>query len=109
MNGDLLVVQLLRHHQHAALRVQVEELGAVWVEAAVDGVNQLAVVVAIFSADLQDVLPWGGILRNPHLKPTENIWRLITVTDKQLRERGLPTHFTVGLHNQLLSSESREA
>lgn len=52
MNGDLLVVQLLRHHQHSALRVQVEELGAVRVEAAVDGVNQLAVGVTILSADL---------------------------------------------------------
>lgn len=52
MKSDLLVVQLLRHHQHSALRVQVEELGAVRVEAAVDGVNQLAVGVAVLSADL---------------------------------------------------------
>lgn len=67
MNRDHLVVELLRHHQDSTLWVQMEELGAVWMKAAVDGVHQFTVGVGILCADLQDVLPRGGILRNPHL------------------------------------------
>lgn len=67
MNRDHLVVELLRHHQDSTLWVQMEELGAVWMKAAVDGVHQFTVGVGILRADLQDVLPRGGILRNPHL------------------------------------------
>lgn len=63
----LLVVQLLRHHQNAALGVQMEELGALWVEAAVDGVHQLTVGVSILGTELQDVLPGRRILWNPNL------------------------------------------
>lgn len=70
MDGDHLVVQLLRHHQDSTLRVQVEELGALWLQAAVDGVHQLTVGICILRADLQDVLPRRGVLRNPHLKHT---------------------------------------
>lgn len=68
MNRDPLVVELLRHDQDSALWVQVEQLGAVWMEAAVDGVHQLTVCVGVLSTDLQDVLPRGRILRNPHLQ-----------------------------------------
>lgn len=68
MSGDPLVVQRLGHHQDAALWVQVEELGAVRVQAAVDRVHQLTVGVGVLRADLQDVLPRRGVLRDPHLK-----------------------------------------
>lgn len=78
MDGDHLIVQLLRHHQDAALWVQMEELGAVRVEAALDRVHQLTVGVGVLRADLQDVLPRGGILRNPHLKQTG--------TEEEMRE-----------------------
>lgn len=57
MNRDHLVVELLCHHQDAALWVQMEELGAIWVEAAVDGVHQFTVGVCVLGTDLQDVLP----------------------------------------------------
>ena len=39
MDGDVFVVQCLGQDQHSALRVQVEVLEAVGVEAAVDGVD----------------------------------------------------------------------
>lgn len=68
VDGDGLVVELLRHHQDSALWVQVEELGAVRVEAAVDGEHQLTVGVCVLSVDLQDVLPRGRVLGYPHLK-----------------------------------------
>lgn len=35
-----------------------------------DGVHQLTVGVGILRADLKNVLPRGGILRNPHLEHT---------------------------------------
>lgn len=72
MHGDGLVVQLLLQHQDPALWVQVEELGAVGVEAGADGEHQLTVGVRVLSAELQDVLPGGRVLRNPHLETGEN-------------------------------------
>lgn len=72
MSGDHLVVQHLGHHQDATLWVQVEELGAVRVQAAVDRVHQLTVGVGVLRADLQDVLPRRGVLRDPHLKTGKN-------------------------------------
>lgn len=68
VGGDHLIVQLLRHHQDGTLWVQVEELGAGRVEAAVDRVYQFTVGVGVLSADLQNVFPRRRILRNPHLK-----------------------------------------
>lgn len=70
VSGDHLVVELLRHHQDSTLGVQMEELGAVRVEAAVDGVHQFTVGVGVLRADLQDVFPRRGVLGNPHLKHT---------------------------------------
>lgn len=52
MDRDLLIIQLFRHHQNATLGVQMEELCAVWVAAAVDGVDQLTVGVSILGAEL---------------------------------------------------------
>lgn len=76
VGGDHLIVQLLRHHHHATLWVQMEELGAGRVEAAVDWVHQFTVGVGVLRADLQDVLPRRRILRNPHLKKkTKNRYR----------------------------------
>lgn len=72
MNGGPLEVQRLGHHQHAALRVQVEELGAVGGNGAVDGEHQLAVGVQVLSADLQDVLPRRRVLGNAHLKQADH-------------------------------------
>lgn len=72
VDGDLLIVQLFSHDQDAALWVKVEVLGAVWVEAAVDGVDQLAVNVRILGVDLQDVLPGRRVLGNPDLKDDES-------------------------------------
>lgn len=83
MSGDPLVVQRLGHHQDAALWVQVEELGAVRVQAAVDRVHQLAVGVGVLRADLQDVLPRRGVLRDPHLNTGKN-----TEKDKLVKRRG---------------------
>lgn len=71
MNRDGFIVQLLRHHQDSTLWVQMEELGAVWMEAAVDGVHELTVGVSVLRTDLKDVLPGGCVLRNPHLKNTQ--------------------------------------
>lgn len=68
MNSDFLVVQLLGQHQDSALWVQMEEPGAVWMQAAVDGVHQFTIGVHVLRADLQDVLPRRGILRDPHLQ-----------------------------------------
>lgn len=42
-------------------------LKAVWVEAAVNGVNDPAVDVCILGTDLQDLLPWCCVLWNAHL------------------------------------------
>lgn len=68
MNRDHLEVQLLLHHQDSALWIEVEELAAVWMDATVDGEHQLAVGVGVLSVDLQDVLPRGRVLRDPHLR-----------------------------------------
>lgn len=40
---------------------------AVWVETAVDGVNDPALAVCILGTDLQDLLPWSCVLWNAHL------------------------------------------
>lgn len=72
MNRDHLVVELLRHHQDSTLWVQMEELGAVLMEAAVDGEHQFAIGVGVLRADLQDVLPGGRVLGNPYLKTHGN-------------------------------------
>ncbi len=71
MNRDLFIVQLLCHHQYSTLWVQMEELGAFGLQAAVNGVNQFTVGVGVLRADLQDVFPRRGVLRNPHLEHTQ--------------------------------------
>jgi len=71
VDGDVLVVQpLLRQHQDSALGVQPEEAAAAGVQAAVDGEQQPAVGVGVRGADVQDVLPRGRVLGNPHLENT---------------------------------------
>lgn len=68
MDSGRLVVQLLLQHQDSALGVQVEERAALLVLPVVDGEQQLAVGIGVLGADLQDVLPGRGVLRDPHLQ-----------------------------------------
>lgn len=68
MESGRLKVQLLLQHQDSALGVQVEEGAALLVLPVVDGEQQLAVGISVLGADLQDVLPGRGVLRDPHLQ-----------------------------------------
>lgn len=95
MNSDHLVVELLSQHQDAALWVQMEELGAVWMQAPVDGVHQFTVGVGVLGADLLDVFPRWGILRDPHLKHT------VGEKNKQKNKH----RKQAGLKNEILNTE----
>ena len=52
MCGDGLIVQLLSQDKHSSLWIQMEMLEAVWMETAVDGVDQPAVGVCVLGTDL---------------------------------------------------------
>ena len=63
VHRKLLTVQLLSHDQNTTLRVQMEALQAVWMDAAVERVDEFAVAVSVLSRDVEDVLPWRGVFR----------------------------------------------
>lgn len=63
VHRKLLTVQLLSHDQNTTLMVQMEVLQAVWIDAAVERVDEFAVAVSVLSRDVEDVLPWRGVFR----------------------------------------------